>query len=94
MAEVLYELMDVVALDDKSLPLLRCFPAAVIQRFGHILSLLEYESDADELYALCKNGGLKFRKTALKASTPIEKGMPVDERWKVVVNKEIEIDEI
>ena len=93
-AEVLYELMDVVMLDEKSLPLLRCFPAAVIQRFGYILSLLEYEPVANELYALCKNGGLKFRKTALKASTPIEEGMPVDERWKVVVNKGIDIDEI
>lgn len=93
-AEVLYELMDVVKLDDKSLPLLRCFPPAVIQRFGYILSLLEYEPVANELYALCKNGGLKFRKTALKASTPIEEGMPVDERWKVVVNKGIDIDEI
>lgn len=93
-AEVLYELMDVVMLDDKSLPLLRCFPPAVIQRFGYILSLLEYEPFANELYALCKNGGLKFRKTALKASTPIEEGMLVDERWKVVVNKEIDIDEI
>ncbi|MCQ2171350.1 MAG: type IV toxin-antitoxin system AbiEi family antitoxin [Bacteroidales bacterium] len=93
-AEVLYELMDVVTLDDKSLPLLRRFPVAVIQRLGYILSLLEYEPVADELYALCRNGGLKFRKTALKASAPVEEGMPVDERWKVIVNKEIDIDEI
>lgn len=93
-AEVLYELMEVVNFDDQSLTLLKNYPSAVVQRFGFILDLLEYETAADELYALCKNGKLKFRKTPLKASKPTEEGMAVDARWKVVINQEIDIDEI
>ncbi len=93
-AEVLYELVEVLKFDDRSLDLLKCYPSAVVQRLGYILVLLEYESIAEELYGLCRNGGLKFRKTALKASVPTKEGMPVDERWKVVVNQEIDMDEI
>lgn len=93
-AEVLYELMEVVKFDNDSLALLKCYPPAVIQRFGYILSILELYSMADELYFLCKNEGLKLRKTALKASKPTEKSMIVDKRWKVIVNQEIDIDEI
>lgn len=93
-AEVLYELMEVVKFDEKSLSLMMCYPPAIIQRMGYILNLLEYDSQADELYELCKSCGLKFRRTALKASKPTEEGMDVDDRWKVIINHEIDIDEI
>lgn len=93
-AEVLYELMEVVKFDDQSLSLMKCYPPAIIQRLGYILTLLEYESLADELYELCKDCGMKFRRTALKASKPTEVSMEVDGRWKVIINQEIDIDEI
>lgn len=93
-AEVLYELMEVVKFDEKSIVLLKCYPPAIIQRMGYILTLLEYESLADELFELCEGCGMKFRRTALKASKPTEEGMDVDDRWKVIINQEIDIDEI
>ena len=93
-AEVLYELMEVVKFDDQSLSLMKCYPPAIIQRLGYILTLLEYESLADELYELCKDCGMKFRRTALKASKPTEGSMEVDDRWKVIINQEIDVDEI
>ena len=93
-AEVLYELMEVVTLNDKSLPLLRCYPAAVLQRLGYILEKLEYEEAANKLYELCRNGGIKFRKTLLKTSNPDAVVLEVDGRWKMMVNQEIDIDEI
>lgn len=93
-SEVLYELMDVVMLDDKSLPLLRCYPAAVLQRLGYILEKLEYEEAANKLYELCRNGGIKFRKTLLKASKPSAVALEVNGLWKMIVNQEIDIDEI
>lgn len=93
-AEVLYELMEKVSLEKSSLALLKCYSAAVVQRFGYILSLLELESAASELYELCKEGDLKFRKTSLKASKTYLDSMAVDERWKIIINQEIDIDEI
>ena len=93
-AEVLYELMEVVTLDEKSLPLLMCYPAAVLQRLGYILEKLEYEEAAGKLYELCRNGGIKFKKTALKASVAHNDGMDVNDRWKVIINQEIDLDEI
>ncbi|MCQ2119661.1 MAG: type IV toxin-antitoxin system AbiEi family antitoxin [Bacteroidales bacterium] len=93
-AEVLYELVEVVKFDNQSLSLMKCYPPAIIQRMGYILTLLEYESLSDELYELCMGCGMKFRRTALKASKPTEGGMEVDDRWKVIINQGIEIDEI
>lgn len=93
-AEVLYELMEVMKFDEKSIVLMKCYPPAIIQRMGYILTLLENEPLADELYELSKVYGIKFRRTALKASKPTEEGMDVDDRWKVIINQEIDIDEI
>lgn len=93
-AEVLYEMMEAFQFDEHSLDLLKCYPSAIIQRMGYILTLLDYETLADELDALCKDCGMKFRRTPLKASKPTKDGMDVNNRWKVIINQEIDIDEI
>ena len=93
-AEVLYEMMEAFKFDEHSLDLLKCYPSAIIQRMGYILTLLDYDTLADELEGLCKDCGMKFRRTPLKASKPTKDGMDVNDRWKVIINQEIDIDEI
>lgn len=93
-AELLVELCEQTKWDDSRLPLLGYFSVATVQRLGHILDLIEEHGQADALFALMKRMGKTARKIPLKQSLPVSDDMPMDERWKVVVNYELEIDEI
>jgi len=64
-----------------------------IQRLGYLLDKeLGFHSIADELFEKCKNNGFNFFRIPLKASQNT-KGHYSDEKWKVIVNTKIEIDE-
>lgn len=93
-AELLVELCEQTKWDDSRLPLLGYFSVATVQRLGHILDLIEEHGQADALFALMKRMDKTARKIPLKQSLPVSDDMPMDERWKVVVNYELEIDEI
>lgn len=93
-AELLVELCEQTKWDDSRLPLLCYFSVATVQRLGHILDLIEEHEQADALFALMKRMDKTARKIPLKQSLPVSDDMPMDERWKVVVNYELEIDEI
>lgn len=68
-------------------------PMPVIQRLGYLLDEeLDMKKQADDLYAKAKKFGHPFRKTALKNRNSIV-GYPVNEKWKIIVNEKIEIDE-
>ena len=43
---------------------------------------------------LMKQTGKTVRKVLLKQTAPVTDDMPVDDRWKVIVNYKLEIDEI
>lgn len=64
-----------------------------IQRLGYIM---EYKIDqkdlAEALFTKAKEAGLSFFRVPLKADLPV-KGFSSDEKWKVIVNTEIEVDE-
>lgn len=92
--EVLIELAERMTLDESKLPLLEYFSAAVIQRLGYLLDYIEEKDLADALYSLFIQTGKTFRKVALKQSMPVSNDMPVNERWKVIENYELEIDDI
>ncbi|MCC6767942.1 MAG: hypothetical protein IT240_02765, partial [Bacteroidia bacterium] len=47
---------------------------------------------ADALYQESKKAGLSFYRVPLKAKGP-DKGLPTDEKWKIIINTEIEVDE-
>ena len=93
-AELLVELCELTRWDESKLPLLSYFSVATVQRLGYILELIEEHEQAENLHVLMKQMGKIVRKTALKQTSPVTDDMPIDERWKVIVNYELEIDEI
>ena len=93
-AEVLMELCNITRWDKGKLPLLEYFSVPVMQRLGYLLEQIEAYRQADDLFVLVKQTGKTFRKTLLKQSGGNCDDMPADNRWKVIENYTIEIDEI
>jgi predicted transcriptional regulator of viral defense system len=92
-ATVLAELAESIQPDAFDDNLLEHVPVTALQRLGYLLDkVFDNQPLANALYqALQKNGSPLFR-IPLKASAP-EKGFASDERWKVIVNTQIELDE-
>ena len=68
-------------------------PSTAIQRLGYLIEkVINNEKLANELFEASQKNGLDFFRIPLKASAPT-KGFSSDNRWKVIVNAEIEIDE-
>ena len=93
-AEVLVELSETTSWDESKLPLLSHYSNSTLQRLGYLLELIEAEQQADDLFALIKKTKKTLRKTPLKQEVPINEGMTVDKRWKIIENYKLEIDEI
>ena len=93
-AELLVELCESTSWDDNKLPLLRYFSSATIQRLGYLLEEIEEQAQADQLYDLWKQTGRAMRRTPLKQTYAVSDDMPIDKRWKIIINYEVEIDEI
>lgn len=93
-AEILLELSELTKWDNDKLPLLAYFKMPTIQRLGYILDLLELSEQADALYSLINQTGRQIRKTPLKPEQALSKNMNTDNRWKIIVNYQLEIDEI
>jgi predicted transcriptional regulator of viral defense system len=92
-AEVLIELAEVIKPDMLNAPLVEYAPVTALQRLGYILEkVLQKNSLADALKKAMDEKQLLLFRTPLKAAAPV-KGFPVDERWKVIVNTKIELDE-
>jgi hypothetical protein len=73
--------------------LIEYVPATALQRLGYSFEeILENEFLSNALYHVLQQKEVTFFRTLLKASSPI-KGFSSNERWKVIVNTEIEIDE-
>jgi predicted transcriptional regulator of viral defense system len=90
---VLAELTESIQPDAFDNNLLEHVPVTALQRLGYLLDkVFDNQPLANALYhALQKNKSPLFR-IPLKASAPA-KGFASDEKWKVIVNTEIEIDE-
>jgi predicted transcriptional regulator of viral defense system len=72
------------------------FNVAIIQRAGYILDeVLEQKNLADMLYQKAISAGITFRKYPLKTVSKETKlcGYPVNNKWKIIINEQIEIDE-
>jgi predicted transcriptional regulator of viral defense system len=92
-AEVLAELVEVIKPESFSDLLNEYVPAAILQRLGYLLDkVLHNISLADALEKTIKQKDVALFRTPLKAAAAT-KGFPVDERWKVIVNTEIELNE-
>ena len=64
------------------------------QRLGYLLDqVLQEPAVADGLMELIRRAGLKFKTTPLKSGAPAVDS-PLCERWKVIVNQQIETDDL
>jgi len=92
-ATVLNELTEEIHAEDFNELLLESVPVTALQRLGYILDrVIENKELADSLFQSLERVGTKLFRIPLKASVP-SSGFPSDERWKVIVNIEIEMDE-
>lgn len=92
-ATVLAELVEEMRWSEQPVELLNSFNTPIVQRLGYILEhVLEEEQAAEELYALLKTSGRPFRKVVLKAAKAETEY--VKNRWKIIDNQSIAIDEI
>jgi len=92
-ATVLNELADVIQPGDFNTELLEYVPATALQRLGYLLEFGCYKHElADALHGAMERHVLNCFRIPLKASGAT-KGFSSENRWKVIVNTEIEIDE-
>lgn len=92
-ATVLAELASELHFAEEPVELIGYFNTPIIQRLGYILEcVLEEHEVADELFELAKKAGMSFRKVRLKVTKPDTKN--VNQRWKIIDNQPIEIDEL
>ena len=92
-ASVINELAESIKPGDFSAELIAHASVSAMQRLGYILEFAcSQENLADHLFESLKNNQIKFFRIPLKASLKAI-NYPTDNRWKVIVNTEIEIDE-
>lgn len=89
---VLNELLENVKARDITENLINYANATSLQRLGFVLEELLIRKDlADKLYSLCKKSAITFYSIPFKASGEKAKE-PVNEKWKIIINEEIETD--
>lgn len=92
-ATVLNELVEVINSTDFTSVLLQHVHVTALQRLGYLLEYACYHTElADALFEAMKKEALSLFRIPLKASKDT-KGFSSENRWKVIVNTEIEIDE-
>jgi Predicted transcriptional regulator len=92
-ATVLNELAESLNFKEIHPSLLKSTPLSIIQRLGYLLDVeLGYTSLGDDLLSEINKCGYTLRKTPLKYKG-LTKGCPVNEKWKIIINESIEIDE-
>lgn len=91
---VIYELMEVVRFGKSDKTFFDYVPASTIQRLGYLLeNELEQSKQAAVLYTKAKTYDCKFQKIPLKNNQSTN-NCKTNEKWKIMVNEKIEIDEI
>jgi len=91
-ATVLNELAEAIKQEHITEQFLQEVAVAAIQRLGFLLEVILKKDIGKHLYEISQKAELHFFRIPLKTSA-VKKGYPSDERWKVIVNTEIEIDE-
>jgi len=67
---------------------------SAIQRLGYLLeNELEQAGQSDILFSKAQTYGCKFQKIPLKYSKSTA-GCVINEKWKVIINEKIEIDDL
>jgi predicted transcriptional regulator of viral defense system len=90
---VLYELSENCRFKKLKADFFEYVPIPIIQRLGYLLDEeLNLKKQADDLYSVAQKFGCSFRKTPLKNRKSIQ-CFPINKKWKIIVNEQIEIDE-
>jgi predicted transcriptional regulator of viral defense system len=94
-ATVINELAEKIRFSNVNKEFMHSFAPAVTQRLGYLFEELGYDELADKLHRKADIAGLKFRKMPLVivGKTKDLSGYPVNERWKLIINEQIDIDE-
>ena len=90
-ATVLNELAEAIKQEHITEQFLQEVAVGAIQKVGLLCGVI-LKKDIGNLYEISQKAELHFFRIPLKTSA-VKKGYPSDERWKVIVNTEIEIDE-
>lgn len=86
------EKLDITSSNPK---LFASFPLPVIQRFGYIVELILGNAElGDTVNQIIRSMGYGFRKSFLdpRAKSTIADEYPYNQRWKIIVNADLEID--
>ena len=91
---VLYELMEVVKFGKLDKTFFNYVPTSTIQRLGYLLeNELQQQEQANILFSKAQIHGLKFQKIPLKSNKSTNH-CATNEKWEIIINEKIEIDEI
>lgn len=91
-ATVLEELSDEIKPENITEEFVKEIPLVTLQRLGYILDkILNKVNIAEALYNTCIKANLKFNRKPLSESGE-KKGFPFDEKWKIIINSEVEPD--
>ena len=95
-ATVLSELAEVIDFERISIDFFQYANTADIQRLGYLLETLGFIEIADLLFQKANEANLKFRKYPLCIKKqPIKlTNFPIDKKWGIIINEEIETDEL
>jgi len=94
-ATIINDLAEKIRFTNVDKEFMQLFSPAVTQRLGYIFEELGFEELANKLYRKTEIAGLKFRKAPLVIAD-ITKDLlkyPVNDRWKLIINEQIDIDE-
>lgn len=90
---VMNELVDSLDFSNVDDSLFKIYGIPIYQRLGYILDVILEEADlAESLYNRLKSLNISFRKTVFKTGKKTV-GCNINEKWKIIINQEIEIDE-
>ena len=92
-ATVLNELTEVMKPEQITNDFIDSMTITTIQRLGYLLDVvLGQKLLANKLYGILQESGKKFFRQPLKPDLG-KTGFPTDDRWKIIINTNIEIDE-
>lgn len=92
-ATVLAELAESIKPAAFNSALLKHVPVSALQRLGYLLDkVIRNQPLADALYKTLEKNNAAFFRIPLKAAA-MDKGFPSDEKWKVIINTTVELEE-
>jgi predicted transcriptional regulator of viral defense system len=94
-ATIINDLAEKIRFTNVDKEFMQSFSPAITQRLGYLFEELGFEELANKLYRKTELAGLQFRKTPLVIAD-IKKDLskyPVNGKWKLIINEQIDIDE-